>query len=597
MLSPNRRRYTALRTLIVTVATTLLFTPAAHASGTYTQVICANPDTGQGVATNGSLPSGITNTANRPAMTGSAPATSCQPGSMTGSRGIPLFTTTPFTSSTAGDGIATLSYAPPPDTALMSATLYLAGTTNDVGNHMNISIHGGVWSEVFAFPRPILCEWNATPACTSVGDLSVPFSSSNRVDLIDPSPAGFHVSLFCGIPDSSWTCTASDEIVRLYGGKVVLSDASNPQVSGSPSGGLLTDDPLQGVEDVTVNAVDDGGGLYRVLLLVDGGLAAAQIVDPNSGKCADVNPSNGDVYEFAVTVPCKLSGGGTYSFDTSGIPDGVHNVKVQIEDAAGNVTTLQNRNVTVRNHAVTDPPTSPDPSTGGGLDPVVSPAPTPTPLGQWNGDHATTAAVIEAHDAATSSRVIRTRFGRAVVLSGRLVTAQGQPITGARVDVLSQRRSAGAPLTQLLQVTTDGSGAFRYEAPAGPSRMVRFGYRARIGDTEFARTTDVVIRVVAGVELRVNRRTMRNGQTLRYVGRLAGPATQGTIAEVQVRNGHRWQIVCSVKADARGRFACAHRFTRTFVPTTYTFRARVRRQAGFPYEPARSSLRRVHVRP
>src|SRR5207253_10761854 len=113
---------------IAAIATTLLFTPQAHASGTYTQVICANPDTGQGVATNGSLPSGITNTANKPVMMGSAPATSCAPDVMTGSRGIPLFTTTPFRSSTPGDGVATLTYSAPADVSVMSGTLYVAGT-------------------------------------------------------------------------------------------------------------------------------------------------------------------------------------------------------------------------------------------------------------------------------------------------------------------------------------------------------------------------------------------------------------------------------------------------------------------------------------
>jgi hypothetical protein len=126
---------------------------------------------------------------------------------------------------------------------------------------------------------------------------------------------------------------------------------------------------------------------------------------------------------------------------------------------------------------------------------------------------------------------------------------------------------------------------------------VRIGYRARVGDVTFARTTDVRVQVVAGVRFTLSRTTLRNGQTLRYSGRILGPSTGHRFVEVQVRNGRRWQIVCSVRTDARGAFGCAHRFRRTHSPVTYVFRARVRQQPGLPYEPGTSVARKARVRP
>ncbi|HSD77741.1 MAG TPA: hypothetical protein VLA98_10060 [Solirubrobacteraceae bacterium] len=146
-------------------------------------------------------------------------------------------------------------------------------------------------------------------------------------------------------------------------------------------------------------------------------------------------------------------------------------------------------------------------------------------------------------------------------------------------------------------VRTDASGSFSYRIPVGASRTVRFAYRVATGDAQPVESDDVVVRVTSRVDLRLSRTRLRNGQTLRYRGRIRGPYAKGRLAEIQVRVQRRWRVVCVIRARAHGRFRCGYRFRRTFVPTRYAFRAVVRRQNGFPYELGTSPTRRVRVSP
>ena len=219
------------------------------------------------------------------------------------------------------------------------------------------------------------------------------------------------------------------------------------------------------------------------------------------------------------------------------------------------------------------------------------------PLGTPNGENAGENVRLAAYELGSERRSIRTRYGRTFTISGRLQTADGRPISGARLEVLSKENRTGAQLASEQAILTAADGSFRYVGMPGPSRMIRIGYHARVGDTTFARTTDVMVRVVASVSFRLSRKALHNGQTLRYLGRVLGPRTGHRFVEVQVRNGRKWQIVCSVRTESNGSFACAHRFRRTVVRTTYTFRARVRKQPALPYEAAVSVTRKARVAP
>jgi hypothetical protein len=152
-------------------------------------------------------------------------------------------------------------------------------------------------------------------------------------------------------------------------------------------------------------------------------------------------------------------------------------------------------------------------------------------------------------------------------------------------------------MARVATVRTDRSGGFRYTVAKGPSRLIRFGYRAHSGDATFAHTTDIDVRVHGQVSLRLSRPRLRNGQTLRYTGTVAGVGVRRPLVQIQVRDRGRWVNVCVVRTRARGAYACSYHFRRTFSPTTYTFRALVRKQEGLPYETDASPRRAVRVRP
>ncbi|MGZ4270653.1 MAG: hypothetical protein ACXVSX_15775, partial [Solirubrobacteraceae bacterium] len=192
---------------------------------------------------------------------------------------------------------------------------------------------------------------------------------------------------------------------------------------------------------------------------------------------------------------------------------------------------------------------------------------------------------------------LRVRYGRAARLTGRLVGPSGVPIPGALIEVYTQTRVRGAQLVHAGTVTTDAGGSFSYTAAVGASRLVRFAYRAHVQDTDFAQTSDVDLQVIPRVTLRLSARSLRNGQTVRYRGMIAGPNTKGGLAEIRARTRGRWVTVCVVRIQRGGRFGCPYRFRHTTRPTTYVFRAVVRRQSGLPYEGGTSSSRSVRVRP
>jgi hypothetical protein len=60
--------------------------------------------------------------------------------------------------------------------------------------------------------------------------------------------------------------------------------------------------------------------------------------------------------------------------------------------------------------------------------------------------------------------------------------------------------------------------------------------------------------------------------------------------------GDRWITFRQTTTDRRGRFSARYRFQRTFDPFTYTFRARVPRQAGYPWLAGTSKPLLVEVR-
>lgn len=124
----------------------------------------------------------------------------------------------------------------------------------------------------------------------------------------------------------------------------------------------------------------------------------------------------------------------------------------------------------------------------------------------------------------------------AFVLRGVLRNAGGQPIAGARLDVLSELPLFGAAPSRIASATTQRDGSFVVALPPGPSRSVEVAYRAFSNDAGYAASASVQESVQAGVTLAVHPGQTSSHGTITLAGKVQGgylpPA--GKVVELKV---------------------------------------------------------------
>jgi hypothetical protein len=110
--------------------------------------------------------------------------------------------------------------------------------------------------------------------------------------------------------------------------------------------------------------------------------------------------------------------------------------------------------------------------------------------------------------------------------------------------------------------------------------------------------TEVRVLVPARSSIAVSKRFALNGQTVRFRGRLrGGPIPEGgKLIDLQAFYRGRWRTFATPRTDRRGRWSYDYRFEATRGTVTYRFRARIRREAAYPYELGHSRVVRVTVR-
>jgi hypothetical protein len=184
--------------------------------------------------------------------------------------------------------------------------------------------------------------------------------------------------------------------------------------------------------------------------------------------------------------------------------------------------------------------------------------------------------------------------GNGKTLRGEL-RAGDRPLPQASIAVLTEPRSGGG-FSRATTVTTDAAGRFSFAIGTGPSRTVRFDY-AGTRVTRPARA-EARILVRARSSITVDRRFALNGQTVRFRGRLVrGPVPDGgKLIDLQAFYRGRWRTFATPRTDSLGRWLYDYRFEATSGVVTYRFRARIRREAAYPYELGRSRIVRVTVR-
>lgn len=191
--------------------------------------------------------------------------------------------------------------------------------------------------------------------------------------------------------------------------------------------------------------------------------------------------------------------------------------------------------------------------------------------------------------------VLRTRarvgFRRPVSITGQVTNSDGQPLPGAPVSVYS--RTATTPEQLVATLTTGPKGRYRYRARGTATRTLRFAYA---GTAKILPSQDeVTLLVPAASTIRVKPRRAVNGRTVRFRGRLKVPIP-GKLVELQARLPGRWQTFKTLRTGPRGVWKARYRFSDTCGVQRYRFRARLPKQAGYPYEAGRTRTVRVRVR-
>lgn len=191
---------------------------------------------------------------------------------------------------------------------------------------------------------------------------------------------------------------------------------------------------------------------------------------------------------------------------------------------------------------------------------------------------------------------VRTRFGHSTLLRGRLTAPGGNPIAGTDIEVWQRIALAGTQFERLGSMRTGREGRFKFRIAAGANRVVRFRYPG----TPLRRgaTRDVRVGVPAASTIRVSPRTAVNGEYATFRGRLRGRPipTGGKLVELQVFTRRRWRTFAQPRAAASsGRWRYDYRFEAVRGRATFKFRARIRREANYPFELGTSRRVRVHM--
>lgn len=202
--------------------------------------------------------------------------------------------------------------------------------------------------------------------------------------------------------------------------------------------------------------------------------------------------------------------------------------------------------------------------------------------------------VTTARFTAASKKTRRVRYGRKATLTGQLRDAEGRAISGATVDVYSRVARKGSVLRKVGTVVTDRDGVYRWVAPIGLSRQIRFAYRAVVGAADYRDQVDVALQVGAKLTLKARRARVKSFGKMQLRGKLYGKGlpSRGALVEIQYLDGGTWKTA-AVRRTKRGVIRFDYRYKRT-AKGVFAFRALLRRQTGIPL--TKGTSRKVVVR-
>lgn len=390
-------------------------------------------------------------------------------------------------------------------------------------------------------------NWSAggpTGTTATAGIFSPPggdtLTSPYETPLLAEDTRSFTLIFSCSATASTGCTPSNPEPLEVRGAEVTLEEDVPPAVSIT-GGTLLSEGVQAGVRGLNFSGFDGESGIAQVSAVLGTTVVAAQ--------------DSGEECSYAGVTACPPNREGVLAVDTRKVPNGSYPLTLRVTDAAGN------RESFLLPSAVQVANSNPLMPNGNGA----------------SGDARLTASFVKRRGRETT-----VSFGRRVALKGRLVTAAGSPISGARIEIAEIPTLKGLPGTKGTAMTA-ADGTFRYGLRArGVSRAVRVEYRPSLEGTDIAAYERLRLDVAAAATLRVSLRGIR----VSYAGRvLSGPAPRGgTRVHVQGRaRGGAWTTFAMKRTDRSGRFAGSYRLRIRRPGVQLQFRVRVPKQHGYPY--------------
>jgi hypothetical protein len=515
----------ALRVAVLAVALASLAAvlPSPAAAAPYTVWSCRDA-TGAPLPTRAWIPAG---------NAGSRSDTCLAGGSLSASLG---------TGDTAPGAVSGFRLDIPPGVTISGYTAWLAAETAVTPASPSLYLAGLAQGDELAVPTMIDGCFEAEAMC-SFGTFGEPLHPSNEAS----NPVllgGLALMAVCSsTTDACEPLPGADPPARtaLFRIAMEFDDPAAPAV-GPLGGTIAAGVPVSGVRTVVADVSDDGSGVSRTELLVDG-----SVVDRNDGLGPCTQP-------FTVADPCPHSNRATLVLDTAALPEGPHTVAVRAYDAAMNVAESAPLGFDV-DHPAPPPPV------------VVTPPPAPTPPADVR------LSVPE-----------RVRLPTSESVTGAVVGADGAPRPDVPVRFQKRPFGGGEDDWRSMRATavTDARGRFRVPVPSASAQV-----RATVPSTAFSATPAIVgfVRPLrAGIS--ASDRRLRNGQRLTLRGRLrnAGGAGDERTVLIQSRIRGTWRSVDSVETGRRGRIVWRYRFTNTRQSARYRFRFVVPREKRLPWK-------------
>jgi len=394
-----------------------------------------------------------------------------------------------------------------------------------------------------------------------------------------PALAGYtggakSLSLRIGCTDRGTPCSstgAAHIANNIRAAEVDVNDIAGPRNLTVDASGLLRGGQVSGSDPVTVK-VSDASGIRR-LEIVD--VTAGQVVVGAEDYGTDsgaVQTDRGAGCNFRFASPCpQLSYGETLR--ASSLQAGRRKLMVVATDSGGNIAERG---------------------------PYEAEVVTPSDRGALNGGNATEGGRISARFTRGNRGTRRTiGYLSKADVAGQLLNDAGQPITNARVAVLT-RDIDDDDAKLRTYVTTDGEGRFTYRATAYASRLYQFAWTSHVNDVRYAANGYVTLLARATSTLNPSPRSVRVGQRVKLYGRLAGKRPRRSVDIVaQGRAGRRgsFRTFADGTVGRDGRFRVSYRFRDPASRgRTFQFRIKIERDSGYAYWGGYSRIAKVKVR-